>query len=75
MALKKDDFNLKKVVDICRTEETSRQSERDLSGKPEHNILNALDNRDSPFKRTQKGKTSQMYGQEFRRKNVPFRER
>ena len=33
LAIKSEEFNLDKVVDICRTEETARKNERNLSGK------------------------------------------
>ena len=62
LAIKNEEFNLEKVVDVCRTEETSRKNERNLSGNQVNRISNGQDNRS---RRIWRGKPTQKYGQDF----------
>ena len=40
LALKAEEFNVDKVVDVCRTQEAAHKDEQNLSGKYVHKVSN-----------------------------------
>ena len=45
LALKADEFNVDKVVDVCRTQEAAHKDEQNLSGKYVHKVSNNYENK------------------------------
>jgi len=66
LALKADEFNVDKVVDVCRTEESAHKNEQNLSGKYVHKVSNNYENKRgrSTQRRHSKGRLSWRYGRD-----------
>ena len=66
LALKAEEFNVDKVVDVCRTEESAHKNEQNLSGKYVHKVSNNYENKRgrSTQRRYSKGKPSWRYGRD-----------
>ena len=45
LTLKAGEFNVDKVVDVCRTEESAHKNEQNLSGKHVHKVSNNYENK------------------------------
>ena len=66
LALKADEFNVDKVVDVCRTQEAAHKDEQNLSGKYVHKVSNNYENKRgrSTQRRHSKGRPSCRYGRD-----------
>lgn len=66
LALKAEEFNVAKVVDVCRTEECAHKNEQNLSGKHVHKVSNNYENKRGRFtqRRYSKGNPSWRYGRD-----------